>query len=241
MKRALIFQHMNHDHLGRILDFMVEDGIVPDVVRIWEGQPIPKVDGYDLMISMGGPQDTWQKAENPWIVEEMAAIEDWVGSRAKPFLGICLGYQLMAEALGGEVGRVAEPEVGMFEIELTDAGAAHPFMAGIAPVSTVPQFHQAEVKRLPAGGVVLASSPRTTAQAVAIDTHALGLQFHCEHTAQTYVGWASAPNVLAYLERERGKGAYERMLSEAWPAMPGVNAFARSLYDNFVRASGLIT
>ena len=73
MKRALVFQHMDHDHPGRFLDFFTEDSIVPEMLRLWEGQEIPSLTDYDLMFVLRGKQDVWQEAEYPWLAAEKAA------------------------------------------------------------------------------------------------------------------------------------------------------------------------
>ncbi len=65
MKRALIFQHMDHDHPGRFLDFFAEDHIIPEFVRLWEGEEIPNLSPYDLLFVLGGKQDTWEEPEFP--------------------------------------------------------------------------------------------------------------------------------------------------------------------------------
>ena len=67
MKRALVFQHMDHDHPGRFLDFFAEDGIVPEPVRLFEGQGIPSLAPYDFLFVLGGAQDTWQEDQFPWL------------------------------------------------------------------------------------------------------------------------------------------------------------------------------
>ena len=125
MKRALVFQHMDHDHPGRFLDFFSEDGIVPEMVRLWEGQEIPNLAPYDFLFVLGGAQDTWQENEHSWMLAEKAAIREWVWDRAKPYFGVCLGHQLLCDALGGEVALAAEPEVGVFDVSLTDDGKDH--------------------------------------------------------------------------------------------------------------------
>jgi len=84
MKRALVFQHMDYDHPGRFLDFFSEDGIVPEMVRLWEGQEIPNLAPYDFLFVLGGAQDTWQE-EHTWMPAEKAAIREWVWDRAKPY------------------------------------------------------------------------------------------------------------------------------------------------------------
>ena len=239
MKRALVFQHMDHDHPGRFLDYFAEDGIVPHMVRIWEGQTIPSLAGYDLMFVLGGKQDTWQEAEFPWLKAEKQAIREWVAERAKPYIGVCLGHQLLAEALGGEVALAERSEIGVYEVMATEQGRSHPLFAGLPATAKVMQWHWAEVKRPPAGAAVLASSPNAAVQTIAIDSHAIGNQFHCEFTPQTMAGWTSMPSYIDALEKARGPGGYDSLVREAYPLMPAMAAMTRRIYDNLAKATGL--
>ena len=237
MKRALIIQHMDHDHPGRFLDWFAEDDIVPDFCRVFEGQNIPSLAQYDFMFVLGGEQNTWQEAEFPYLAMEKAAIREWVWDRAKPYFGVCLGHQLLATALGGEVAPAAKGEVGVFDV----AFAESPFFSGVGVNQKVMQWHHAEVKRIPQSAVVLASSVDCSVQAMAIDGHALSTQFHCEFSPQTVAGWASLPDYIAALDQELGPGAYERLRDQCWPLMPQMTRATRQIWDNFKKLSGLKT
>ena len=239
MKRALVFQHMDYDHPGRFLDFFSEDGIVPEMVRLWEGQEIPNLAPYDFLFVLGGAQDTWQENEHAWMPAEKAAVREWVWDRAKPYFGVCLGHQLLCDALGGEVALAAEAEVGVFDVSLTPDGQEHRLFAGVDSSNKVMQWHWAEVTRAPQEAKVLATSPRSAIQAVAIDDHAVSTQFHCEFTPQTMATWSSLPGYLASLEKENGAGAYRRLIHEATPLMPQMARMTRRIYDNLMLATGL--
>lgn len=240
MKQALVLQHMNHDTPGRFLDLFIEDGIQPRSVRLWEGQTIPPLKDYDLMFVLGGAMDVWEIEENPWLEGEIEAIHEWVADRAKPYIGLCLGHQLLATALGGEVKPAKESEIGVNQVTVNGAARDHRLFAGLSGNYKVMQWHHAEVKRPPEDAVVLASSTRTAVQAIAIDDHALGLQFHAEFSPQTVASWESLPSYIASLERELGAGAYAKVTAEAYPLMPQMGAMTRRIYDNLKYASGLL-
>lgn len=239
MPRALIFQHMAHDTAGRFLDFFAEDGIEADCVWLWQGQDIPSLAPYDLMMVLGGAQDVWQENEHPWLAAEKAAIREWVGARAKPYIGLCLGHQLLADAMGGTVGLAARGEIGVHEVTVTQEGAAHPLYAGLGGTHAVMQWHYAEVEAPPPGAAVLAGSPHCAVQSFSIGGHAVGYQFHAEFTPQSVASWASMPNYLQALERALGPTGYADLRRKALPLMPAMGAMTRTLYENFARASGL--
>jgi GMP synthase-like glutamine amidotransferase len=239
MKRALVFQHMDYDHPGRFLDFFSEDGIVPEMVRLWEGQSIPALAPYDFLFVLGGAQDTWQDDEHTWMLEEKAAIREWVWDRAKPYFGVCLGHQLLCDALGGEVALAAEPEVGVYDVSLTPDGREHGLFAGVEGSNKVMQWHWAEVTRAPQEAKVLATSAKSAIQSIAIDSHAISTQFHCEFTPQTMATWSSLPGYLASLEKQNGEGAYRRLITEATPLMPQMAKMTRQIYDNLMLSTGL--
>jgi len=241
MKRALVFQHMDHDHPGRFLDFFAEDGIIPEPVRLFEGQAIPDLAPYDVLFVLGGSQDTWQEDQHPWLAAEKQAIREWVMERAKPYFGVCLGHQLLATALGGEVAPADKGEVGVFDVALTEDAKSHRLTQGLEPRHKVMQWHTSEVKRVPEGARVLASSALIGVQVLAVGDHAVSTQFHCEFTPQTVAGWSSLPGYVASLERHLGAGAYPRLVKESYPLMPQMARMTRAIYDNLVTATGLRT
>lgn len=120
--RLLVLQHIACEHPGVFRRFLAADGIAWDAVELDEGEPIPELESYDMLWVMGGPMDVWDVDEHPWLVAEKEAIRRWVRELRRPFLGLCLGHQLLADALGGTCGPQRPPEVGILEIELTPEG-----------------------------------------------------------------------------------------------------------------------
>ena len=234
--RVLVFQHIACEHPGIFRDFMADDGIEWQAVELDEGEPIPDLDGFDVLISMGGPMDVWQTDEHPWIASELAAIREWVGESRRPFLGFCLGHQLLAEALGGEVGPAAQPEIGVMPVRLTDAGRSSPFLRGIPDEFLCLQWHSAEVIQAPAGAEVLISSPACTVNALSCADHAFSVQFHVELTPRTVSEWGEIPEYAQALEGALGERALTRLDAETAANMSAFASLSRTLYRNFMAA-----
>lgn len=230
--RVLVFQHISVEHPGIFRDFLKADGGSWDAVELDAGEAIPSFDGYDALWVMGGPMDVWEEDTHPWLVDEKRAIRDWV-SAGRPFLGFCLGHQLLADAMGGRVGPGTAPEVGILQVELTEAGQGDPLFAGLPSPSQCLQWHGAAVLEAPPGAAVLARSAVCPIQSIRVGRCAYGLQYHVEATADTVPEWGCVPAYQASLEATMGSGALRRFEEAAARNLPGLNAAARMLYDNF--------
>ncbi len=236
-KSVLVVEHMEGDSPGRFGDFFRAAGWSVTTARPYAGKSISGLDQHDLMFVLGGAMDVWEEGKHPWLKEEKQAIREWAGERAKPYIGICLGHQLLAASLGGEVGLARAVEVGAFEIEFN--GGTHPFVGSIPPRQMVMEWHQAEVKRLPDGARTLASSEITPVQAMAVGDHALGVQFHFEWTLDGIGRWSDMPGWLKPLERHLGPGAHPRVMEAATQHMPAIHAMAETMFGNFAKKTGL--
>jgi len=176
--------------------------------------------------------DVWQEDRFAWLKDEKAAIKSWVAGDDKPFLGVCLGHQLLADSLGGEVGPATVSEIGLMDIALSDAGRAHPLYAGFAGIKRGVQWHGAEVKSLPDGGVVLATTRDCPIAAFAVGSSAFGLQYHVEATDQSIADWSlSSAEALRRLHPAGYEDKLRARVSEGFAELLGNS---RRLYDNFM-------
>ena len=232
--RFLVFQHIAIEHPGSFRDFLAEDGLEWDAVELDEGEPIPDLSPYDALIVMGGPMDVWQEDEHPWLRAEKRAIREAVVERNLPYLGLCLGHQLLAVSLDGEAGRMETPEVGLLDVHLTEIGRDDPLFANLPDTCTGLQWHSVEVQKLPGNSVVLASSPACEVQSFKTGRHAYGIQYHVEMTADTVPEWGCVPAYQAALESTLGAGALGQMERGVSDHLAEFTANARKLYNNFI-------
>lgn len=145
--------------------------------------------------------DVWQEDEHPWLVAEKEAIRHWVADLGRPYLGVCLGHQLLADALGGTVGLMEEPEIGVVEIALSPEGASDRVFGELPAVLVGLQWHGAAVFEAPAGAVVLAGNDHCAVQALRVGACAWGVQFHVEVESTTIPKWAQVPEYEETLAR----------------------------------------
>ena len=236
--RILVFQHVNVEHPGVFREFWAEDGHEWVPVELDEGQAIPPLEAFDALVAMGGPMDVWQEDRYPWLIAEKAAIRHWVQRLDRPFLGICLGHQLLAEALGGKVSPMTRPEVGLADVELTLSGRDDPILAGMGAKVETFQWHGAEVSRLPEGAAILAANAMCPVQAFRYGRRAFGFQYHCEITATTVDDWKQIPAYRQSLEDALGGEAAERLGGTVAARLANFQKSARRLNNNFMAVVG---
>ncbi|MFG1298997.1 type 1 glutamine amidotransferase [Xanthobacter sp. V3C-3] len=230
--KVLVFQHVAEEHPGTFRDFMKADGVAWDPVELDAGEAIPDLAGYDALMVFGGPMDVWQEEEHPWLVAEKAAIHEWIAS-GRPYLGVCLGHQLLADALGGKVGLMPRPEVGVTQVELTEAGRASPLFEALPPAFPTLQWHGAAVLVLPPGGTILARNDHCAIQSLQVGSRAFGIQYHVELTDSTVPEWGAIPEYRCALEAITGPGGQDLLEEATRTHMPAFRTAAAQLYRNF--------
>lgn len=233
--KLLVFQHIACEHPGIFRRFLQEDGHSWDAVELDAGQAIPPLEGYDMLWVMGGPMDVWDVDEHPWLVPEKQAIRRWVRDLERPFLGVCLGHQLLADALNGTCGPQRPPEVGLLDVDLTEAGRSDPVFGTLPPRVKALQWHSVRVAQAPEGAVILARSEACPIQAMRVGPAAYSMQYHVELEPDTIPNWGCVPAYEQALAATRGPGGLAALAREAEPLMDQFIANASTLYRNFMR------
>lgn len=228
----LVLQHLPVEHPGTLREFWSEAGYTFRVIELDQGESVPTLEGFDLLVSMGGPMDVWQEEQHSWLLAEKTAIRYWVKGLRRPFLGICLGHQLLADALGGKVTLMKGPEVGLAYVRLTPEGQADRLLAGFPATVETFQWHGAEVSQLPPGARALASNDACAIQAFRWGEHAYGFQYHLELTENTVRDWQNIPEYATSLARALGPLRARRLDAEVKPRLAGLRDAVRLLHGN---------
>ena len=233
---VIVLQHIKIEDPGYIKDLMLADKINLTTIELDEGEKIPDdLSKFDAMFCMGGPMDTYMEDKYPWLREEKKKIKKFVVDLKKPYLGFCLGCQLLGEVIGGKVVKTNNPEIGMLNINFSENKQNDPLFSKFPEKITSLQWHSYEVQGLEDNKNVtlLASSPETKYQIFKYQSHAYGIQFHIEVKDTTVGEWGCVPEYKSALEKQLGDGALEKFDEEAKIHMSNMNKYSKILYQNF--------
>jgi GMP synthase-like glutamine amidotransferase len=199
----------------------------------WVPSEGPPPDDFDALMVFGGSMHVDQNGEHPWLTPEKEFLRQQL-ERGTPILAVCLGSQLLAEAAGARPYRIAEPEIGWYDIEITEAGAADPLLGPLAPSVELFEWHH-YVAPLPPGAVELARTPACVQAFRVEDRPAWGLQFHAEVTRENLWswldGWENAEASGTSFDPQRIRAASEQRIE-------GQNEVGRRIAERFLAEAG---
>jgi len=235
--KILILQHEAIEHAGAFRSMLAEDGHETHTVHVNQNEAFPDIDNYEGLWVLGGPMDVWQEDAYPWLVSEKAYIRDAVERKGIPYFGLCLGHQLLAVALDGEVGPSETPEIGVMDVQLTEVGATTILLDDLPDVFPALQWHSAEIKRMPTHATCLATSNDCAVQAMSWGPRAHSLQFHLEVEPDTVKNWSTVPAYENALISALGDDGVEIMHEACVERMEIMQKLSERVYINWMQTA----
>lgn len=231
MQNLLVIKHASNEGSGTIGDYFRSAGWNISEISLYDGGRLPaSLDNVDTVICMGGPMNVYQEDRYPFLKDEDIFIKNALKAGV-PFIGFCLGAQLLAKALGAKVKKAPIKEIGWGKVILTPKGIQDPLLARLPREFSVFQWHE-DTFGLPSKGTLIAESISCKNQAFRFGRNAYGLQFHVEVTPEIIESWVENANgdhtVNADLIMEETKKRWESL-----------KRHADIIYENFINMIGL--
>ena len=231
--KILVFQHVPYEPLGTLDPLLKAAGFRIRYVNSSRNPEIrPTLDKYAALIVLGGPMNSDQIDSYPNLISEIEIIREAL-EREFSVLGICLGAQLLAIALGGSVTRNPEREIGWYDVDLTEQGAADPVLSAFAQRQRVFQWHEDGIC-LPPGTVHLASSPASKVQAFRYGEHAYGFQFHLEVDRSLIERWLLVPENKSVLDDELGRIDPDTIRQQTPKSIDALQTLSRQTFSRWI-------
>ena len=184
---VLVVKHVDMEGPGLIEDCLRQENISHQVLNLESGLRLPKLDHFTHVVILGGPMNVYQEDRYPFLRTEDFFIKEAI-QRGKLILGICLGAQLIAKALGAKVFKAPVKEIGWYDVSLTRIGTIDPFFSQLPNTFPVFQWHE-DTFEIPHSAILIATSSLVPHQAFRYGDNAYGLQFHLEVTQQMIREW----------------------------------------------------
>ena len=224
--RVAVLQHERETGLGAFAELLGEAAVRYELFETRGNAVLPDADEIDAVIVLGGSM----AADDPALLGTRQWIRNAV-LRDVPLFGVCLGGQLLAAALGGDVGPASPPEVGVHDVFLTNGGRSDPLFGDLPGRFPVFGWHE-DAFELPRGAIPLAGSLACEHQAFRFGANAYGIQFHPEVRRADLDRWASVPRYAGVLERSGAK--WEDIAAELASVRPELDALARKLVESWL-------
>jgi len=229
-KEIVFLKHIDLEGPGTLELFFRKSGFKIDILDLEAGDKIPKdVHRLAAVVSLGGPMNVYEEDKYPFLKQEDIFIKKILQLNI-PFLGICLGSQLLAKACGAKVGKSPKPEIGFFDVALTEHGQRDTLFRNIKPFFKVFQWHE-DMFEIPENALWLSKSLACPHQAFRAGTTAYGFQFHAEINREMIVAWMKKYWKLNdVLDCEKAR----KILSQYDEGQAQLRQIAQQIYKNFV-------
>jgi GMP synthase (glutamine-hydrolysing) len=236
LKRILLLQHEWGNDKGYVGQLLDDYAISYDVIDV-EHEIIPDPKHYAAVIAFGGSQHIYIAEQYPYLAQERAMLCTVIAHNI-PFLGICLGGQLLADTFGGKARKHTLAEFGFLEVQLTEQGRHDPLFTDLPDYQNVFHWHE-DTFDLPAGATLLATSDTTANQAFRYGRCAYGLQYHIEIDDNTLNIWLYDPECKQIVLETHGMQIYTATEQGRNTLLPAYHMHSRIMVENFLRISEL--
>ena len=184
---VLVIKHVDIEGPGLIEDCLRQEKIPYQILSLESGLHLPKLDNLTHIVILGGPMNVYEEDRYPFLRIEDFFIKEAI-QRGKSILGICLGAQLIAKALGAKVFKASAKEIGWHDVSLTRIGSIDPFFSQLPKRFSAFQWHE-DIFEIPHSAILIATSSLVPYQAFRYGDNAYGLQFHLEVTQEMIREW----------------------------------------------------
>ena len=238
MRKLLVFQHVAHEILGTLNPLLKRAGFRIRYVNFGRHPDAqPSLEGYHGLVVLGGPMSVYDDHRFAHLTTEMKLIEDAM-KRNLPVLGICLGAQLIAKALGADVYPSMQKEIGWYDLHSAPEAAHDSILKSLGPTEKVFQWH-GDTFDIPAGAVHFAASPLCLNQAFRYGDNVYGFQFHLEVDEPMILRWLKVPENRHEIARLHGDIAPDHIHAETPRHIRRLHEISDQTFSEFIRLFGL--
>ena len=236
-KRVLVLQHIPDDPAGRVGAILDEYEVFYHLIHVGKDH-LPDPTRYDAIVVLGGSAHLYDTQKYPYSIQEEAYLHQAI-KQGVPYLGMCLGGQLLAKAFGAEVKKLPKYHIGFLEIHFDEAGKNDPLFQGFETYQLAFQWH-ADCFELPEGAISLAHHSQGFNQAFRYGERAYGLQYHCELTEDLIDLWMHEPGMKKEFIERYGLETYKKTERDAVDLFPTYAQHATRMLKNFFKLSEVI-
>ena len=236
-QRVLILQHFTGNPPGRIGHVLDEHSIPYDVVRV-EHEQLSEPTTYAAIVALGGTQHLYDKSKYPYTVHEETFVRQAVQQHI-PYLGMCLGGQLLANAFQAPIRKLPKEQIGFLHIRFTEQGQHDPIYHGLSGHQLAFQWHE-DCFQLPDGAIELAHFEDSSNQAFRYLDHAYGIQYHVEITEEMFDHWLHEPSLKKEFVDAYGVEQYNKTEQQVGQLYPTYDGQACTMIENFFRIAELM-
>ena len=234
MKRLLVFQHVPYEILGTFHPLLKEAGFRIRYVNFGHHPDAePNISRYHGLIVLGGPMNCDQSDRYHHLSKEIEVIQDAI-EQGKPVLGICLGAQLIARALGARVSKNKTKEIGWYDLSPTIEGTSDPLFSKLGAHQMIFQWH-GDAFEIPKNAVHLATSPDCKNQAFRYRHNVYGFQFHLEVDEPMIHRWLHTPSMAREAEALGGQALTDRIQRETHTLINDSIQLGNEVFGEFIR------